>query len=480
MNLRVPPHNLEAEMSVLAGLMLDSSAWDVVQDILNADDFYKLAHQKIYSTVRDLFGTGSAVDLVTVTHELRHRGELEQVGGSAYLGEMINYSLGSANIGRYAEIIREQALLRRLIHVNTDIIEKTYSGDFIDVNSHLDEAEGAVLSVAGQKRTAGLEKSQNIVHGAIKKIEELYHRKADITGVATGFTRMDEMTSGFQPGELIIIAARPSMGKTAFSLNIATHVALREKKKVAYFSIEMNKEQIMMRVLASEARIHMSDIRKGKIEDTAWEKLIRAATNISEASLYIDDSSSLSPYDVRAKCRRMQKEHGLDLIMIDYLQLMELKREAESRERAISEISSTLKKIAKELNVPVVALAQLNRGVEGRSDRRPILSDLRESGSIEQDADVIMMIYRDEYYTKENSDQKGRATIIIGKQRNGPTGDVDLAFVGQYGTFANLTVADSAKYVAEPTEAVPQYKQAQRQPGEKPKNFAVREPGPNL
>ena len=409
--MRVPPQNLEAEQSILGSLMLDEDAWDQIADIITTTDFYKPAHQKLFQTITILKNrpAKSAVDLITVTNELRASGELELVGGSEYLLNLVQITISSANIVSYAQIVREKALLRKMISSSTQLIEKAYNEDFENIDSFLDGAEAEFYKLGETKKTDGLLGPMEIVKNAVMKIEDLYKRKSEITGIATGFTDLDRMTAGLQPGELTIIAARPSMGKTAFSLNIAQHVALRQKKTVAYFSLEMSRDAVMMRILGTEARTNMGELRTGKIGDSVWPKLIQVAGQVSEAPLYIDESSGISPFEVRARARRLKAQHGLDLIVIDYLQLMDLKQKVESRERAVSEISKTLKAIAKELQIPVIALAQLNRGVEGRADRKPMLSDLRESGSIEQDADVIMMLYREDYYDKENPDVKGSA-----------------------------------------------------------------------
>ena len=436
--MRIPPHNLEAEQSILGGLMIDPYAWDLASAIITEDDFYKVAHRKIYNSITELYAKSQPVDIITVSNLLTDRHDLEAIGGAAYLAEVMNATPTAAHIETYAKIVHEKALLRKLIHISGEIIEKSYSESYENVEGFLDEVEGKIFNIAEKKNTAGLVGAAELIKESINRLTELAERKTDVTGIATGFTHMDKMTSGFQPGELIIVAARPSMGKTAFSLNIAQHVVLREKKSLAYFSVEMGKEQMMMRLLASEARVNLSDLRNGSLADNAWPRLIDKASQMAEAKLFIDDTSGISPFEIRAKCRRMKAQHGLDMIMIDYLQLMDLKQKVESRERAVSEISKALKGIAKELGVPVIALAQLNRGVEGRSDRRPMLSDLRESGSIEQDADVIMMIYREDYYDRENPDIKGVSEIIIGKQRNGPVGTVKLKWESHIGRFSNF------------------------------------------
>lgn len=438
MAIRVPPQNLDAEMSVLGGLMADAYAFNEITGLITEDDFYKNAHRRIYSAIQDLALKSQPIDIITVSNILTERKELEAIGGAAYLADVMNATPTAAHIGTYAKIVHERSLLRKLIGMSNEIVEKAYNESYADVESFLDEVEGQIFSLADKKQQSGLTGAAELIKTSISKLTELANNKNDVTGIASGFNELDKMTSGFQPGELSIIAARPSMGKTAFSLNIVQHAALYQGKSVAYFSVEMAKEQLMMRMLASEARVSLSDLRVGSVGDTAWPRLIDKATKMAEAKIFIDDTSGISPFEVRAKCRRLQAQHGLDLIMIDYLQLMDLKQKTESRERMISEISRTLKAIAKELRVPVIALAQLNRGVEGRTSRKPMLSDLRESGSIEQDADVIMMLYREEYYDRENPDVKGLAEVIVGKQRNGPVGDVRLKWEASIGRFGNL------------------------------------------
>ncbi len=437
LNALVPPQNLEAEQSVLGGLLLDPDCWHNISDIVTSSDFYKTTHGKIFEAIRRLHQNSQPVDIITVTNTLRDGGDLDTIGGAAYIAELINQTPTTAHIDTYAEIIKEKSLLRRTITSCNEIIQKAYSQDIESIESFLDQAESKIFNLAENKRSANLVSVGEIVKSSITRIEELYSQKIAVTGISSGFSELDEMTSGFQPGDLIIIAARPSMGKTALSLNIAQHAALRDKKCVAYFSVEMSKEPMMMRILASESGINLSHLRVGHINDSQWPKLINTAAKVSEAQLFVDDTSGVSPFEIRARCRRLKARHGLDMIMVDYLQIMDLKQKVESRERAVSEISKNLKSIAKELQVPVIALAQLNRGVEGRSDRRPMLSDLRESGSIEQDADIIMMIYREGYYERENPDAAAHAEVIVAKQRNGPTGIVKLLWDAQTGNFRN-------------------------------------------
>lgn len=467
MAAHLPPQNLEAEQSILGGLMLDSAAIDQVEDLIDSEDFYKPAHQKIYATIKELHHKNEKADLLTVSNLLDSRQEMDSIGGPAYLANLLEKTLSAANIQSYAKIVREKSLLRRLIGTSSGIIEKAYTGEYQDIESFVDMAEAEIFKVAENKGTSGLTGAWSIVESSIKRIEELYKRKEEITGLATGFTMLDRLTAGMHGGELIIIAARPSMGKTAFSLNIAGHVALRLKKTVAYFSLEMGKESVMTRMLAGEAKVGMGELRSGRIQDANWPRLISAAGALSEAPLFIDDTAGISPFEIRARCRRLKARHGLDIIMIDYLQMMSLKQRVESREREVSEISKTLKGVAKELQVPVIALAQLNRAVDSRGDRRPMISDLRESGSIEQDADVVMMLYRDDYYDKDDPDKQGLAEVIIGKQRNGPTDTVKLRFDAKFNRFRDAE-PEAQQHIPPPQAPPPM-------PG-KPRNFA---PGSN-
>lgn len=465
MAARIPPQNLEAEQSILGSLMLDPEAWDQVSDLLDSNDFYKHGHQLLFGAIKELQLRSQPVDLITVNNLLQAKGELQGAGGHEYLADLVGRTVSSANVGIYAKIVKEKSLLRKMISTSTEVIDKAYTEDFVTVDHFLDEAEARFYKLGEQKTSEGLQGPMEVVRQSIHKLEELYRAKSDITGIPTGFTILDKMTAGLHPGELTIVAARPSMGKTAFSLNLAQHMALKMKKTVAYFSLEMSHQAMMMRVLASEARINAKDIRSGQLSDAAWPKLIHAAGVLSESKLFIDESSGVSPLEIRSRCRRLKAQHGLDCIMVDYLQLMRLKEKVESREREVSEISRTLKAIAKELAVPVIALAQLNRGVEGRTEKRPMLSDLRESGSIEQDADVIMMLYRDDYYDKESAEKKGHAEVIIGKQRNGPTGTVRLTFEAEYGRFRDADPESSHPLPPPPIAQPPQNMG-------KPKNFA--------
>jgi replicative DNA helicase len=468
MDGRVPPQNIAAEQAVLGGLMLEQEAWDQVSDVISENDFYKPNHRIIFATVKELNKRGHPTDLVTVSNYLSQTNQLDFIGGPSYIAEMMDQTPTTVNIKNYAQIVKEKSVLRKIISTGSDFIEKAYSQNFSDLDSFLNEVEGAIFNVAEMNTNQDLMDSSQLVKLSLDKLEQLYANKGDVTGISSGFYDFDKMTSGFQPGDLIIIAARPSMGKTAFCLNLALAAALKEKKSVALFSVEMGKEAIMMRMLASEARIALSQLRSGSIDEGAWPKLINTAAKMSEAPLFIDDSSAISPFDIRAKCRRMKARHGLDMIIIDYLQMMSMKQKVESREREVSEISKMLKGLARELKVPVIALAQLNRGVEGRSDRRPMLSDLRESGSIEQDADVIAMLYREDYYDRDTPEIKGQAEVIICKQRNGPTGTVKLRWRPELGLFEN-----NIENVG-PTPQPPRPSSVANFPGNngKPKNYA--------
>ncbi|MCB9072617.1 MAG: replicative DNA helicase [Bdellovibrionaceae bacterium] len=441
MTYRVPPHNLEAEVSIIGGLMVDSESFDVVSDTLSPEDFYKASHQKIYQAATDLHKRGQPVDIITISNYLSTKKELDAIGGPSALAEILNQVPAAINLRGYADIVKEKSLLRRLITTNLEIVNSAYDGQYDSLETFVDEVETKIFKVTEQKETnSNITGAADLVKMSIDKLTELSTRNQDITGIASGFSSLDKMTAGFQPGDLVIIAARPSMGKTAFSLNLAMHAALRMKKSVAYFSVEMAKEQLMMRLLASEARVNMSDVRIGRIKDSDWPRLIDKASKMAETNLFIDDTSSISPFEIRSKARRIKAQHGLDLILIDYLQIMGLNTRVERRERMIAEISKSLKGIAKELRVPVIALSQLNRGVEGRSGemRKPVLSDLRESGAIEQDADLIMMLYREEYYEPDNAEARGQADLLVRKHRNGPVGEIKLRWQSQYGYFSEL------------------------------------------
>jgi len=418
--LKVPPQNLEAEQSVLGGILLENGALNPVLEIMAGSDFYSDAHRKIFGGILELSDRNQPVDLITLSNHLRDKKQLDAVGGVVYLSQLVDNVPSAANIGHYARIVKEKSVLRNLIGTATEILNRTY-GAGADVDSVLDEAEHAIFEISQNKIKPSFYPLKDIIKDSFRTIERLYERKELITGVATGFTKLDEMTSGLQRSDLVIIAGRPSMGKTAFALNIAQYCSVEDGVPVAVFSLEMAKEQLAMRMLSSEARVDSQKIRKGFLGEADWPKLTTAAGRLSEARLFIDDTPSISVLEMKAKSRRLKAEHGLGLIVLDYLQLMKGSDYADTREQEISEISRSLKGLAKELNVPVVALSQLNRKVEDRTSRRPQMADLRESGAIEQDADVILFLYRDEVYNKsEDNPEKGFAEIIIGKQRNGP------------------------------------------------------------
>ncbi|MBI4041941.1 MAG: replicative DNA helicase [Deltaproteobacteria bacterium] len=433
---KLPPQNLEAEQAVLGSVLLDNDALYRSLDYVRPDDFYRAAHQHIFQSFVDLAESSEPVDLVTLTNHLKSKDLLGTMGGSAYLTQLVESVPTSANVQYYAKIVREKAILRKIISAATEIVAKGYE-EHASVDDFLDYAETAIFSVAEERIRPDFTHIKDVVKENFKRIEQLYERKESVTGVPTGFHEFDKLTSGLQRSDLIIIAGRPSMGKTSFALNIAQHAAIVSKTPVAVFSLEMSKEQLVMRMLTSLAKVDSSRLRIGKLKENEWPKLTKAASQMSVAPIFIDDTPALSVLDMRAKCRRLKADHNMGLLIVDYLQLMRGRGGFESREREISEISRSLKALAKELNVPVIALSQLNRGVENRPDKRPQLSDLRESGAIEQDADLITFIYRDEIYNKE-SDWTGTAEIIIRKQRNGPTGAARLAFLHEYTTFENL------------------------------------------
>ena len=439
---RLPPQNLEAEQSILGGILLDNHALDSVLEILIHKDFYNESHRKIFATIVELSDRNEPIDLITLSNILKDKKQLDQVGGMAYLASLVDNVPSAANIAYYAKIVKEKAILRHLIGTATEILTKSYdTGAAVD--EVLDEAEHAIFEIAENKIRPAFSPIKDIIKDSFKTIEKLFERKDLITGVPTGFAKIDDLTSGLQKSELIIVAGRPSMGKTAFALNIAQHAAMEAGIHVAIFSLEMSKEQLAMRMLSSEARVDSQRLRKGFLGETDWPKLTTAAGRLSEAPLFIDDTPAITVLEMKAKSRRLKAESGLGLIILDYLQLMRSGSFKDSREQEISEISRSLKALAKELNVPIVALSQLNRKVEDRTNRRPQMADLRESGAIEQDADVIAFIYRDEVYNKsEDNPEKGLAEVIIGKQRNGPTGMAKLAFLEKYTCFENLARAE--------------------------------------
>ena len=440
--MRVPPHSVEAEQSVLGGLMLENVAWDKIADLVGEDDFYRDDHRRIWKHISKLIEANRPADVITVVESLERNAELETVGGLTYVGMLSNNTPSAANIRRYAEIVRERSIMRKLAEIGTEIAASAYNPTGREARQLLDEAEAKVFKIAeaGARGNQGFEAIQPLLTQVVERIDMLYSRDnpSDVTGVATGFADLDERTSGLQPGDLVIVAGRPSMGKTAFALNIAEHVALEGKQPVAVFSMEMAGTQLAMRLLGSVGRLDQHKLRTGKLDDNDWPRLTNALGRLNDAPVFIDESAALTALELRARARRLHRQHkGLGLIVVDYLQLMSSTSQGENRATEISEISRSLKALAKELSVPVVALSQLNRSLEQRPNKRPVMSDLRESGAIEQDADLILFIYRDEVYN-ENSQDKGIAEIIIGKQRNGPIGTVRLTFLGQYTKFQNF------------------------------------------
>ncbi len=433
---KIPPQNLEAEQSVLGGILIENSAINKVTEILDVNDFYRDAHRKIFNALIDLSERDEPADLITLTNELRKKNQLDAIGGASYLASLIDSVPTAANIEYYAKIVKEKAILRKLIETSTEIITQSYE-DRGDVESFLDDAERAIFEISERRVKPSFYPIKDIVKESFRTIEKLYEKKELITGVPSGFKELDRMTAGFQPSDLIIVAGRPSMGKTAFCLNIAQYAAIEKGVPVAIFSLEMSKEQLVIRMLCSEARVEGTRLRTGFLSESDWPRLTLAAGNLSDAPIYIDDTPALSILELRAKSRRLKSEHGLNMIIIDYLQLMKGRTKAESRQQEISEISRSLKALAKELNVPVIAVSQLSRKTEERHGNRPQLSDLRESGAIEQDADVILFLFREEVYNR-TEENKGKAEVIIGKQRNGPTGKVDLAFLDKFTTFKEL------------------------------------------
>lgn len=435
---RVPPQNIEAEQAVLGAMMIDKEAISKATEILRENDFYRQDHRAVYQVIVDLFSKNQAVDMVTVTESLKREGKLDDVGGIQFITYLANAVPTAANISYHAKIVEEKSLLRQLISVSTQIAGSGYEGSE-DVNSLLDNAERMILAVSERKISRDFSPIKEVVMSAVDRIDELYNKKGGITGLATGFIDFDHLTSGLQPSDLILIAARPSMGKTALVLNMAQNVAIREKKAVAFFSLEMSKEQLVQRMLCSEASIDSSRLRIGELEDNDWEKLIWAADGLSQADIFIDDTPGITVMEMRAKARRLKVEHNLQLIVIDYLQLMQGsgKKSSENRQQELSDISRSLKALARELNVPVIALSQLSRSVESRQIKRPMLSDLRESGALEQDADLVAFLYREDYYDKE-TENKNITELIIAKHRNGPVDTVKLFFHKQFTRFANL------------------------------------------
>jgi replicative DNA helicase len=446
---KLPPQNIEAEQMVLGAILIENDAINNVMSILTPEDYYKDIHRRIFTAMLEMFERREAIDLVTLTDALRGKVGLEAVGGASYLATLVSLVPTAANIKYHAKIVREKSVLRQLIHTSTDIITQCYddSRTVDSVDELLNTAERSIFEIAQKEIGEAFWSLKNIVGHSFKMVEDLYERKEMVTGIPTGFVDLDNMTSGLQPSDLIIVAGRPSMGKTAFCLNIAAHAAIDKRKVIAIFSLEMAREQLGLRLLGSEARVDAHKLRTGHLSERDWAPLSNAAGRLAEAPIFIDDTAALSVLEMQAKSRRLKAEHGLDLIIVDYMQLMRGRGNEQSREQEISNISRSLKMLAKDLKVPVVALSQLNRAVETRpgKEKRPMLADLRESGAIEQDADVILFIYRDEVYNRCECppdgdclcERRGKAEVIIGKQRNGPIGKVDLTYINRFTRFEN-------------------------------------------
>ncbi|MGE3919812.1 MAG: replicative DNA helicase [Gammaproteobacteria bacterium] len=437
--LKIPPHSIEAEQSVLGGLMLDNEAWDKIADRVHEKDFYRADHRLLFKSISQLLHNQKPADVLTVMEALREMNALENAGGEIYLFELAKNTPSAANITAYADIVRERSVLRQLLSCSHEIADAAYHPNGRPINELLDFAEQKIFQIAEQDLTNnGPTDIKQLLNTAVARVDTLFHSKETLTGVTTGFHDLDEITSGLQPADLIIVAGRPSMGKTSFAMNIAEAVSIKGKKSVLIFSLEMPGESLATRMLSSLGRIDQHRIRTGNLRDDDWPRISSTSSILSETSMFIDDTPALSPSEIRARARRLMREQGqIGLILIDYLQLMQVPGFKENRTAEISEISRSLKSLARELNVPVIALSQLNRSLEQRSDKRPVMSDLRESGSIEQDADLILFIYRDEVYNEESPD-KGTAEILIAKHRNGPIGKIRLTFIGQYTRFENF------------------------------------------
>lgn len=436
MSDRIPPHNIEAEEAVIGAVFLEPNAFSTASERLTATDFYRTSHQVVFEAMFALFEKGEPIDMVTVTTWLQNADKLDVAGGVPYLTNLAKSVPTAANIDYYSKIVEEKALLRRLIQTATNIVTTTFSQEDA-VAEVLDEAERSILEVSNKQNASAFKPIKDVLINVYDNIEQLHHAKSDVTGIPTGYRDLDRMTSGFQRNDLIIIAARPSMGKTAFALNIAQNVAINTDENVAIFSLEMGADQLVQRMICAEGNINSQRLRTGKLEQEDWEKLTLAMGSLSHAGVFIDDSPGIRVSDIRSKCRRLKQEHGLGMIIIDYLQLIQGNANSqENRQQEVSEISRSLKGLARELEVPLIALSQLSRGVESRQDKRPMMSDLRESGSIEQDADIVGFLYRDDYY--EDDAENSNIEIILAKQRNGPTGTVELHFAKEFNKFVDL------------------------------------------
>jgi len=433
---KIPPHNIEAEQSVLGSIMIDEDAISVAVELLRPEDFYRKDHASIYESVLDLYNDNKPVDLITIKNVIDEKGLLDKMGGIDYLSKLIDILPTSARIKHYANIVHEKAMLRKIIKMSDKIMGLGYEGKE-DIEMILDSAEKDIFNLNQNRNTEDFSSIRDVLMETFEQIEKVYNSDEDVTGVSTGFVELDHKTSGFQRSDLLLLAARPSMGKTAIALNLVQHVGVKDKIPVAIFSLEMSKAQLINRMLSAEAMVDAQKLRTGNLDQNDWVSITKAMGPLSEAPIYIDDTPGITVHEMRTKCRKLKMEKGLGLIMIDYLQLMSGSGKIESRQQEISEISRSLKGIARELDVPVLALSQLSRACESRADHRPMLSDLRESGAIEQDADVVMFLYRDEYYHPD-TEKKNQGELIIAKQRNGPTGTIDLIWLGQYARFANM------------------------------------------
>ncbi|WP_028563595.1 replicative DNA helicase [Paenibacillus pinihumi] len=434
---RVPPQNMEAEQAVLGSVLLQSEALISSMERIRSEDFYSTAHQLIFEAMIELGEANQPIDLVTLTASLQDKQQLEEIGGVSYLAKLVGSMPTAANVDYYAQIVEEKSMYRKLIRTATQIVTNGYAASD-DIGMLLSEAEQKIMEISNRRASSGFISIRDVLMEVFERVEHLYSNKGGSTGIPSGFTDLDRMTSGFQRSDLIIVAARPSVGKTAFALNIAQNVGVRARETVAIFSLEMSAAQLVQRMICAESNVDATRMRTGHLEGDDWEKLTMAIGSLSEAEIFIDDTPGITVAEIRAKCRRLKKEKGLGMILIDYLQLIQGRGKAgENRQQEVSEISRTLKHIARELEVPVIALSQLSRGVEQRQDKRPMMSDLRESGSIEQDADIVAFLYRDDYYDKE-SEKKNIIEIIIAKQRNGPVGTVELAFLKNYNKFVSL------------------------------------------
>lgn len=450
-NIKVPPHSLEAERSVLGGLMLSASAWERVADLITEADFYREDHRLVFRAIQELHDRGRPADAITVAEWFENNGKTAVVEGGAYITDLANATPSAANIKAYAEIVREKSVLRQLIDVGTDIAGNAFQSDGRDSGELLEQAERAVFAIAdqSQRRGSGFMTIQETLKQAFNRLDELQEHEGDITGVPSGFAEFDGMTAGLQRSDLIIVAGRPAMGKTTFAMNLAENAAIKHEVPVAVFSMEMSSVQLVMRMFSSLGQIEQNRLRTGKLEDMDWRNLSSVMSLLHKTKIFIDETPAMSPGELRARARRLKREHDIGLIVVDYLQLMQVPDSRENRATEISEISRSLKALAKELDLPVVALSQLNRALEQRPNKRPVMADLRESGAIEQDADLIVFIYRDEVYNPESND-KGKAEIIIGKHRNGATGKIDLAFQGRWLRFQNFIPEQFYDQMADP------------------------------